>query len=266
MHHTRTCAPHTHMHTTRVHAHYTSTCALHRYMCTTRVHAHYTSTCTLHGYMHTTWVHAHYTSTCALHRYMCTTWVHAHYTSTCTLHGYMHTTWIHVHYMDTCALHGYMCTACVRPCIIPLVTQDTNTRWITCDRVIVQPQWSRVIVLNWIVHFIFQVKMQKHSMSSKLNTVLRWQIDCEALWSGLWIMFPCVEIIHTPCRGEGYKPCQLACVSSVLSVMQVSRFHLNTMSARAQCSICTCSVEGIPSLICLHMPSHSPHYCPQTKF
>ena len=43
--------------------------------------------------------------------------------------------------------------------------------------------------------------------------------------------------------------------SSVLSVMSVSGFPLIIMSAHAQCSMCTCSVEGIPSLVCLHMLS-----------
>ena len=43
--------------------------------------------------------------------------------------------------------------------------------------------------------------------------------------------------------------------SSVLSVMSVTGFPLIIMSAHAQCSICTCSIEGIPSLVCLHMLS-----------
>ena len=42
---------------------------------------------------------------------------------------------------------------------------------------------------------------------------------------------------------------------SVLSVMSVTGFPLIIMSAHAQCSICTCSIEGIPSLVCLHMLS-----------
>ena len=46
--------------------------------------------------------------------------------------------------------------------------------------------------------------------------------------------------------------------SSVLSVMSVNGFPLIIMSAHAQCSICTCSVEGIPSLVCLHMLSVGP--------
>ena len=41
--------------------------------------------------------------------------------------------------------------------------------------------------------------------------------------------------------------------SPVLSVMSVNGFPLIIMSAHAQCSICTCPVEGIPSLVCLHM-------------
>ena len=51
------------------------------------------------------------------------------------------------------------------------------------------------------------------------------------------------------------KHCQFAFVSSVLSVMSVTAFPLIIMSAHAQCSICTCSVEGISSLVCLHTPS-----------
>ena len=43
--------------------------------------------------------------------------------------------------------------------------------------------------------------------------------------------------------------------SSVFSVMSVNGFPLIIMSAHAQCSMCTCSVEGIPSLVCLHMLS-----------
>ena len=38
-------------------------------------------------------------------------------------------------------------------------------------------------------------------------------------------------------------------------VMSVSGFPLIIMSAHAQCSMCTCSVEGIPSLVCPHMLS-----------
>ena len=51
------------------------------------------------------------------------------------------------------------------------------------------------------------------------------------------------------------KHCQFVFASSVLSVMSVNGFPLIIMSAHAQCSICTCSVEGIPSLVCLHMLS-----------
>ena len=51
------------------------------------------------------------------------------------------------------------------------------------------------------------------------------------------------------------KHCQFVFASSVLSVMSVSGFPLIIMSAHAQCSMCTCSVEGIPSLVCLHMLS-----------
>ena len=51
------------------------------------------------------------------------------------------------------------------------------------------------------------------------------------------------------------KHCQFVYASSVLSVMSVSGFPLIIMSAHAQCSMCTCSVEGIPSLVCLHMLS-----------
>ena len=51
------------------------------------------------------------------------------------------------------------------------------------------------------------------------------------------------------------KHCQFVFASSVLSVMLVNGFPLIIISAHAQCSICTCSVEGIPSLVCLHMLS-----------
>ena len=51
------------------------------------------------------------------------------------------------------------------------------------------------------------------------------------------------------------KHCQFVFPSSVLSVMSVSGFPLIIMSAHAQCSMCTCSVEGIPSLVCPHMLS-----------
>ena len=51
------------------------------------------------------------------------------------------------------------------------------------------------------------------------------------------------------------KHCQFVYASSVLSVMSVSGFRLIIMSAHAQCSMCTCSVKGIPSLVCLHMLS-----------
>ena len=51
------------------------------------------------------------------------------------------------------------------------------------------------------------------------------------------------------------KHCQFVFTSSVLSVMSVSGFPLIIMSAHAQCSMCTCSVEGIPSLVCPHMLS-----------
>ena len=51
------------------------------------------------------------------------------------------------------------------------------------------------------------------------------------------------------------KHCQFVYASSVLSVMSVSGFPLIIMSAHAQCSMCTCSVEGILSLVCLHMLS-----------
>ena len=51
------------------------------------------------------------------------------------------------------------------------------------------------------------------------------------------------------------KHCQFVYASSVLSVMSVSGFPLINLSAHAQCSICTCSVEGIPSLVCPHMLS-----------
>ena len=37
--------------------------------------------------------------------------------------------------------------------------------------------------------------------------------------------------------------------------MSVSGFPLIIMSAHAQCSMCTCSVEEIPSLVCPHMLS-----------
>ena len=189
-----------HAHHTWVHVHYASTCTVHEYMCTTWIHVHYTNIHALHRYMCTAWVHVHYTctsqvhvnytstcalheymctytSTCELHKYMCTTWVHVHYTSTCALHEYMCitqymcTTRIHVHYTSTYTLHEYISTtqvhaqytACVRQCIIPLVTQMDigNSRWITRNKVILQSQWSRVIVLISIVHFLFQVKIQK---------------------------------------------------------------------------------------------------------
>ena len=51
------------------------------------------------------------------------------------------------------------------------------------------------------------------------------------------------------------KHCQFVYTSSVLSVMSVSGFPRIIMSAHAQCSMCTCSVEGIPSLVCPHMLS-----------
>ena len=51
------------------------------------------------------------------------------------------------------------------------------------------------------------------------------------------------------------KHCQFVFVSSVLSVMPVNGFPIIIMSAHAQCSICTCSVEGIPALVCLYMLS-----------
>ena len=51
------------------------------------------------------------------------------------------------------------------------------------------------------------------------------------------------------------KHCQFVFASSVLSVMSVSGFPFIIMSAHAQCSMCTCSVEGIPSLVCPHMLS-----------
>ena len=54
------------------------------------------------------------------------------------------------------------------------------------------------------------------------------------------------------------KHCQFVFASSVLSVMSVNGFPLIIVSAHAQCSICTCSVEGIPSLVCLHMLSVGP--------
>ena len=38
--------------------------------------------------------------------------------------------------------------------------------------------------------------------------------------------------------------------------MSVTGFPLIIMSAHAQCSTCTCSIEGIPSLLCLHMLRH----------
>ena len=56
---------------------------------------------------------------------------------------------------------------------------------------------------------------------------------------------------------EGHR-CQFVFASSVLSVMSVNGFPLIIMSAHAQCSICTCSVVGIPSLVCLHMLSVGP--------
>ena len=59
-------------------------------------------------------------------------------------------------------------------------------------------------------------------------------------------------------EGQVCKHCQFVFASSVLSVMSVNGFPLIIMSAHAQCSICTCSVEGIPSLVslvCLHMLS-----------
>ena len=105
---------------------------------TTHVHAQHMNTCGTHMHMYIT--HVPYRSTCALHDYIHTTWVHVHYTSTCALHTHMRTTHAHAHYTRTCVLHEYIRIACVRPCIIPLVTQDTNTRWITCDTVILQPQ------------------------------------------------------------------------------------------------------------------------------
>ena len=51
------------------------------------------------------------------------------------------------------------------------------------------------------------------------------------------------------------KHCLFGFASSVLSVMSVIGFPLIIMSAHAQCSMCTCSVEGIPSLVCPHMLS-----------
>ena len=57
-----------------------------------------------------------------------------------------------------------------------------------------------------------------------------------------------------PVRGV-CKHCQFVYASSVLSVMSVSGFPLIIMSAHAQCSMYTCSVEGIPSLVCPHMLS-----------
>ena len=55
--------------------------------------------------------------------------------------------------------------------------------------------------------------------------------------------------------------CQFVFASSVLSVMSVNGFPLIIMSAHAQCSICTCSVEGIPSLVCLHLLSVTLQTC-----
>ena len=69
---------------------------------------------------------------------------------------------------------------------------------------------------------------------------------------------------YSQCNFQNFTPiyrvckhCQFVFPSSVLSVMSVSGFPLIIMSAHAQCSMCTCSVEGIPSLVCPHMLSVS---------
>ena len=52
------------------------------------------------------------------------------------------------------------------------------------------------------------------------------------------------------------KHCRLVFAYGVLSVMPVTGFPLIIISAHAQCSICTCSIEGIVHyVVCLHMLS-----------
>ena len=51
---------------------------------------------------------------------------------------------------------------------------------------------------------------------------------------------------------KSVKHCQFVFAYWVLSVMSVTGILLIIMSAHAQCSIYTCSIEGIPSLVCLY--------------
>ena len=88
-----------------------------------------------------------------------------------------------------------------------------------------------------------------------LFIVLYLQVKMTPDGTKITLILHCQLTENLPCHFHVCKTCQFWFVFSVLSVMSVSGFPLIIMSAHAQCSIWTCSVEGIPSLVCLHMLS-----------